>query len=210
MNNTDKIWYENINNFITSKNYFEILPSSTMSLESKLNALTRLSIYISIILALIKIDYTYLFIGIIALILSVIIYNFQNKQRLSNERFMDKNNIEVIDNKVCLRSTVNNPFMNPSLTDYSANYDKCNIGACDLTNPKVSQSIENNFNSKLFRDVSDLYGKMSSQRQYYTMPVTTIPNDQTGFAEWLYKAPPTCKEGNSQECHMNLYRKIGA
>jgi len=39
-----------------------------------------------------------------------------------------------------------------------------------------------------------LYGKSNSQRQYYQMPSTTIPNEQTSFAKWLYATGPTCKE----------------
>ena len=35
---------------------------------------------------------------------------------------------------------------------------------------------------------------MNSQRQFYTMPNTTIPNAQDDFAKWLYANPKTCKE----------------
>jgi hypothetical protein len=45
--------------------------------------------------------------------------------------------------------------------------------------------------------VDDLFNRNTSQRQFYTTPVTTIPNDQTGFARWLYKLPETCKENQS-------------
>lgn len=206
MNNPDIIWYDNISNFITTKNYYEILPTSNMSLETKINSLLRLFIYISILLSLIKIDYKYLFIGIIAILLSIVIYNFEKQKRIKTEKFLDKNKIDLIDNKVCLRSTVDNPFMNTPTTEYASNYDKCDIGACDLTNDKVSKTIETNFNARLFRDVSDLYGKMSSQRQFYTVPNTKIPNDQTGFAEWVYKPPPSCHDGYGQQCHRNMYR----
>ena len=34
---------------------------------------------------------------------------------------------------------------------------------------------------------------------FYTVPIRTVPNDQTEFANWLYKTGPTCKE-NSQNC----------
>ena len=50
------------------------------------------------------------------------------------------------------------------------------------------------FGYNLYRDVGDLYGKNNSQRQYYTMPATTMPNDQTAFAKWCYNTGPTCKE----------------
>ena len=36
------------------------------------------------------------------------------------------------------------------------------------------------------------------QRQFYRMPSNKIPNDQTGFAKWLYQLPnKTCKEDSS-------------
>ena len=38
-----------------------------------------------------------------------------------------------------------------------------------------------------------LYEKKNSERQFYTVPNTTIPNDQKGFAEWLFKTENTCK-----------------
>jgi hypothetical protein len=50
------------------------------------------------------------------------------------------------------------------------------------------------FNHNLFKDVNDVFGKMNSQRQFYTMPNTTIPNAQDDFAKWLYANPKTCKE----------------
>jgi hypothetical protein len=40
------------------------------------------------------------------------------------------------------------------------------------------------------------------------MPSTTIPNDQTAFAKWLYLSPPTCKEGNGAQCVANNYERL--
>jgi hypothetical protein len=66
--------------------------------------------------------------------------------------------------------------------------------ACDTTNPEVKQKMDEMFNHNLFKDVNDVFGKMNSQRQFYTMPNTTIPNAQDDFAKWLYLNPKTCKE----------------
>ena len=33
-------------------------------------------------------------------------------------------------------------------------------------------------------------------RQFYTMPISSVPNDQTAFANWLYGTENTCKEGS--------------
>ena len=208
-NDNEVIWYKNITQFINSNNYYQIIPASSMSLESKMNALVRLFVYIGIILAIIKMDYTFLFIGIIAALVSIVLYNYEMNNVSKVEKFLNEKNVTVLDNKVCQISTVDNPFINPSLIDYGRNSDKSEIGACDITNPSVYQSIDNNFNAKLFRNVSDIYNNQSSQRQFYTVPVTTMPNDQKAFAEWLYKTPPTCKEGNGLECKLDMYRKIG-
>ena len=38
--------------------------------------------------------------------------------------------------------------------------------------------------------------------------VTTIPNEQTKFADWLYNTPDTCKEGNGAQCVANNYSPL--
>ena len=48
--------------------------------------------------------------------------------------------------------------------------------------PGLQVEIDEKFNHDLFRDVSSVYGKRNSQRQFYTVPSTTIPNNQTSFA----------------------------
>jgi hypothetical protein len=97
----------------------------------------------------------------------------------------------VLKKKDCSKSTVNNPFMNANLITDKRDRDP----ACQYyDNPEVAAKVEKNFDNNLYRDVSDLYNKRNSQRQYYTMPATTIPNEQTSFAKWLYLSPPTCKE----------------
>ena len=46
-----------------------------------------------------------------------------------------------------------------------------------------------NFNHNLFRDVDELWERANSQRQFYTIPNTAIPNNQKEFANWLYRSP---------------------
>ena len=87
--------------------------------------------------------------------------------------------------------TTNNPFMNINLITDKRDKPK----AVDYyDNKEIKKDVTNRFNFNLYRDVSDLYNKNNSQREYYTMPSTTIPNEQTSFAKWCYRSPPTCKE----------------
>lgn len=196
---SEQIWYEDLGGFITSTNYFKILPLQNMSLEEKLNAIVRFLIYLGVILAILFKDSRYLFFGIIACIVSVVLYEFERKQRVKAERFLKQQKLDIIDNEVCARSTVDNPFMNPNITDIN----NPRPPACASDNPRVRQAVETNFEKRLYRDVSDLYGKMASQRQFYTMPSTTIPNNQEGFAKWCYGKGPSCKEGNGLQCVEN-------
>ena len=73
--------------------------------------------------------------------------------------------------------TRNNPFMNPEI--YDNNTKNVEESACTSYNNKGVQSYADKlFSSSLIRDVNDLFGKNISQRQFYTMPSTTIPNEQ--------------------------------
>ena len=98
----------------------------------------------------------------------------------------------------CTEPTIDNPFMNVTMKDYM-NFDENGFvidrpPACDPNDPKIKKKMDNAFSNNLYRDVSDVFGKTSSQRNYFTMPWTTIPNKQDEFARWLYLSPKTCKE----------------
>jgi len=92
--------------------------------------------------------------------------------------------------------------MNPSIADITDNPERPR--ACNVTSNEVQQSIDSNFNQRVFQDVSDVFNKQASQREFYTVPNTAIPNDQGGFAQWLYGTGKTCKEGNGMQCFENL------
>ena len=200
---TEQIWYNDLSDFMNSNNYMKILPLQEMSTEQKLNAILRFALYLSVLLALLHANYKYLFIAIITALVSAVINQYSSGKKEMNEQFLKKNNAYIVDNKVCSRSTVDNPFMNPSIADITMNPN--HPEACNLDNEEVKQMVEDNFNARLFRDVSDLYGNMSSQRQFYTMPVTTIPSNQTDFANWLYNRGTSCKEGNGEQCYRNIH-----
>ena len=45
-------------------------------------------------------------------------------------------------------------------------------------------------------------------RNFHSMPNTTIPNNQKGFAEFCYGNMQSCKDGDSEQCNKAL-RKVG-
>jgi len=104
---------------------------------------------------------------------------------------------EILDyeKNTCRQPDLANPFMNPNIIDYN-NGPIPQAGNVD--DDEIKENMRVNFNHNLFRDIDDLWERENSQRQFYTIPNTAIPNHQTEFAEWLYKIPKTCKEDHQQ------------
>jgi hypothetical protein len=59
---------------------------------------------------------------------------------------------------------------------------------------------------KIFHDLGEQLVFEQSMRPFYSNPGTTIPNDQTSFAEFCYGSMVSCKEGNKFACARNLGR----
>jgi hypothetical protein len=92
-----------------------------------------------------------------------------------------------------------NPFMNVLIDEIKYNPHK--PGAASVDNPVVKSTIDDYFRVNWFSDPTDVFGKSQNQRQFITMPSTTVPNDRKSFQEWLYKIPgKTCKEGGRMAC----------
>lgn len=202
---TDKIWYDDLRGAFSEDSYHVVVPLEGMTFEQKLNATVRFFLYLGVLLAILKSDARYLFFGIAAAGASALLYEHRRAERARAERFLEHEEADVVGGKLCARSTVDNPFMNPSVADFGK---PGRPAACDVDDPRVQDAVAKNFNARLFKDVSDLYGKMSSQREFYTVPVTTVPNDAVGFAEWCYGRGTTCKEGNGTQCYGNQYRYV--
>lgn len=120
----------------------------------------------------------------------------------SNASFYTNDSIEKLQNASCRSSSSENPFMNIQLGDFTqcpATDPLLDVAACNADDEDVKNDMRVNFNHELFRDVDELWEKHNSQRQFYTMPNTTVPTNQTEFARWLYRTPEICKE-NTQNC----------
>lgn len=112
-----------------------------------------------------------------------------------NDKNLYYNLDEVInyENATCKKPTAQNPFMNPILSDYNSEFPP---QACNADDDDIKEKIQESFNQNLYMDIDDMFNIKNSQRQFYTIPTPAIPNDQTSFAEWLYKTPLTCKQDN--------------
>jgi len=197
LNLNDPFWLEDYKILFYKERLTDFFPIKSMTVVEKLNSIFRMSIYLSIILYLLTNNYLYLYIMIIIGAFTCYIYYTQkdnlelyfNSIDNSDDNLIEKFAFKDAQNTIV--PTVQNPFMNINLiTD-----DKTQEPAPpSWNNNEIKEKIEDTFNYNLYRDVGDLYGKSNSQREFYTAPSTTIPNNQTSFAKWCYSVGPTCKE----------------
>jgi hypothetical protein len=202
----EAIWYDDMSRWWASDRYYKVLPTADMSLAGKLNAVVRLFVYAGAAAALVAQDARWLFLGIVAAAASAALYEYERRRVADAEKFLQARQLDVVDNALCARSTVDNPFMNPSVADIKDTPNRPR--ACNASNAGVAAVVERNFNKRLFRSAGDLWDRMASQRQFYTMPATTTPNDRESFQKWVYGSGPTCKEGNGGQCYRNMYRSL--
>ena len=219
---SDPFWANDISIIWKKERLTEFFPSKDQTLEERFNSIVRLSIYCSILLYFYhNQNYKYLSIALGGLLMTHYVYNnkditlkkesfeAENEDKKQGVEIEDKKQgveiedkkqgVENKDKKECVSPTIDNPFMNATMKDF-LNLDPVTnriidrAEACDINDLEVKKQIDSSFNNNLYKDVNDVFGKMNSQRQFYTMPSTTIPNAQDDFAKWLYLNPKTCKE----------------
>ena len=232
----ENYWFQDLPGTLFNLDYLvKIMPTVDMTYPEKINTLVRLSIYIGVILALFYANFLFIYIPIITMLSTYILYLFRIEQ-LENTRTsqgtnlhpsMTMNNIsqsslnaltkknmvghdnenfkDILNIKHCNKPNINNPFMNPLLFD-----SRLRDSACDIIKPENQLQIEKEYNKYCIKDVSDIWNHNSGRRQFYTVANTTYPNNQGAFANWLYKKPATCKEGNGSQCVANLPFRINS
>ena len=95
--------------------------------------------------------------------------------------------------------TASNPFMNVLVDEYGSSPDRRPAMSAD--DPVAKQSLNDFFRTQWFSDPTDVFGRNQGQRQFVTMPSTSIPNDRESYQNWLYKIPgKSCKEGGRHAC----------
>ncbi len=119
----------------------------------------------------------------------------KEKEKEKKKVSYEKNQAYIKD--TCKKPTAENPFTNIVFSDY---LDASNIAEpCNIDDKDIQKDMQNLYNSTIYRNFDDVFERQNSQRMFYTVPIRTVPNDQTEFANWLYKTGPTCKE-NTQNC----------
>lgn len=206
----EKFFLEDPKVLFRSDNYFKVIPNKTMTRTETLNSLTRLFIYVFILCVLFS-RTEYIIFCMIGIIVVLMLYYTQKsklnpmsaiKDKIGSEPPKKLTTVESFNgfgpyDGYCEPPTKNNPFMNVTVEDLMEN--RYRPPACPISDPIVKKQMNDDYFYNVFRDVDDVFNRKHSQRQFYTMPATTIPNNQTDFAKWLYESPETCKE-NQLNC----------
>jgi predicted Holliday junction resolvase-like endonuclease len=180
--------------------------NNNMTDEEKLNTLMRIILFFGILLALLTNKSNIMLFVIIILIISIFLYKYQNEIKQLNEDFFDKKKLKIIDNKICIAPTKNNPLMNSNIYDNSCynNFDNCSIN-----NKHVNDKINSILDNSMYKDTyNNIYGKNNLHLIFYTLPNNYSYTNQNKFANWLYRDHKTCKSDGGIECLNNIYSDI--
>jgi hypothetical protein len=204
---TARIWYKDPAGFITRTNYLELVPTSQMTYAEQLNAIMRLSTYYAVIVAVLRMRPESFVLPIAAGLGTYLMYEGSGGEEGERARAYSRSGQtyggakgsaqrgwrqrdggssgagggDDGDDESCVRPTRHNPFMNQMNEE-----PMDRPPACSPLDPEVKQEMRDKFREDLFRDVSDVWERGNSERQFHTMPVTSQPNDQAAFAEWVY------------------------
>ena len=191
-------WLNDPLTLLNQQHVFEIWPSESMPLSSKLNAVTRLVLLLSVVGYLLTNSQRFLLVGGLTLAAIVAFYISQPLKE-GYENSADLPPAETSENTV---PTTVNPMMNVLLTEYK---DKPNRKPALPINDTTTKWINDKVKSKIVSRVGDariLRGMNNelelehSMRNFYTTPNTAIPNDQEGFSNFCYGEMISGKEGN--------------
>jgi len=188
------IWYKDIPGFVTDTSHFlDFIPDRSMSLVEQLNAIMRFALYLVIILFVIKHDVRCIYILLFAAVITWLISMQDGVEQKAKAELLEKMTlVPDIKGRPCVKPTKDNPFMNVTFADYTEFPNRPK--ACDISNKKVDDQVTKMFETDFVRATDDIYNRSGSDRQFYSTPSSTIPNDQEAFKKFVYKIPKTAKE----------------
>jgi Family of unknown function (DUF5762) len=191
-------WFDKPDELFRADKVLKFWPNEKQSAEERINASTRFILYLACILYLLRRDLRILVLAMIAITV-LFILSKTGSVRDTMENYNGKF-------EVCQRPTMYNPFGNVLLSDYT---DRPNRhAACPY--PAVEKDVKRYADDKVVYTNPPTLGrsrgfwpsseKNASARQFISNPVTSIPGDQTAFAEWCYgkKFTPMCRDDPSQ------------
>lgn len=207
----ERIWYQDPRGFVRADRLARFVPEPRTGIDAQLNAIMRFSIYLAAVASLLRMSLApAVAILSTAALVTFLVHKADADVDGGRRERLDVLGLEVDPStrQLCSRPTEDNPFMNVLLSDYQRFPERPR--ACDVTRERVRDRVEDLAAHNLYVDSDDIYGRRANASQFYTNAATTIPNDQGGFARWLYQPAPagrgTCREGDGDACLAKVFR----
>lgn len=197
-----QFWIHNPITLFDNTNIMQLWPQPTNSFEENLNIMTRLIILLTLIGYIIHNKSRIILIGFLSifLILTIFYVRKYRRENFTNDAVEIKEEFEEIKS--------NNPLGNVLINDIHTKPDRkeappayCKSTETEI-NGKTKEMIKQinpgytDIDKKLFQDLGDEFQFDNSMRQFYSMPNTQVPNNQTEFAKFCYGNLPSRKEEN--------------
>ena len=220
---TTPFWFNDPIILFNKESILEIWPTQQMSFEAKLNAISRLVIFMSLLGFIFTRNFKLIIIGIVTLAIIFTLYKLRKQSIVKfKEGFSVNSSIQpsalspapMTTNPVTLESvlrsefhptTKKNPFGNVLLTDIADNPNR--KAAAPSFNPDVYDDITSsvkkqtqmlnpdiiNTNKQLYGDLYDSYTLDNSMMRFYSTANSRITNDQNAYAMYLFGNMPSGK-----------------
>ncbi len=220
---TTPFWFNDPIILFNKESILEIWPTQQMNFEAKLNAISRLVIFMSLLGFIFTRNSNLIIIGIVTLAIIFTLYKLRKQSIVKfKEGFSVNSSIQpsalspapMTTNPVTLESvlrtefhptTKKNPFGNVLLTDIAD--DPNRKAAAPSFNPDVYDDITSsvkkqtqmlnpgiiNTNKQLYGDLYDSYTLDNSMMRFYSTANSRISNDQNAYAMYLFGNMPSGK-----------------
>ena len=128
----EKYWFEDLNILLDTNRLDEFYPTNCMNYKTKVNSLVRGSIYIGIILSVLKKNYLLLYIPLITMLMTLVLYYLREINKDTDKR-IQKLNEETNNNLPIIKYS--------DLDTTKIDYNKCTICLANFDNEDLVKML---------------------------------------------------------------------
>lgn len=189
------VWFQDPFVLFDSSKILTFWPTSQQTIPERVNATTRFILYGACIVYVIRRDPRVFIMALMSIAVLYLLYigGVIRTDGAQRPPFSSDQNYHPD----CQRPSEDNPMANVLLTDYTNNPNRSPACYYPTVDDEVKRFLDETIPYDAGRSRSPLpvHQRNHASRQFVSSPVTTIPGDQTGFAEFCYgkKFRPMCR-----------------
>ena len=206
-----KAWFEDPKHLIERRAINQFWPNKNQTPEQRINAASRFIIYTTCAIYLIRRDPRIFILGGTVLGILYLMY----RMNMVKETYVVSTNAGG-----CHPPSIDNPMGNVLITDYTDAPNRLSACYYPTVKPYVRRYLDDRipYDGGRSRTSMPEYQRNAYARQFVTTPVSSIPGDQTAFAEWLYgskngsicKTNPRLCDPNARGVQLEAFGGIGS